>query len=64
MTNNGNGYCQYLIDKEDRRGSTDEEMLKHTLSLPLPRGLPRSHSVDMRNNVLRQLPTVRFEPSG
>ena len=26
MTNNGNGYCQYLIDKEDHHGSTDEEM--------------------------------------
>jgi hypothetical protein len=57
MTNNGNGYCQYLIDKEDHQGSTDEEMSNiHHLS-PSSAACRAATLPTFETNVWRQLPT-------
>jgi hypothetical protein len=70
MVNNGNGYCQYLIEQETPRQVATRKCQTYIISLSL-RGQPRSHSADIRNDVLRHSVKIRrrfrfvcFESSG
>ena len=59
MVNNGKSdYCQYLIDKEHRGSCNEGKYQTYIISLSL-RGQPRSHSADIRNDVLRHSVKIR-----